>query len=104
MKRKKGNQKSLDQRYQEVHGKILEGPGRELQELIDSGDAWDDHNREAMDALAEGSAVLPPKQASSYYGAPIPSYKDVEPGSTGSVGRAEKYQKEAGREHRDGMN
>jgi hypothetical protein len=93
---KKDNRKiSLDARYQQVHEQILSGPGRELQEAIDSGAAWKQGStsKQAMDALAEGSAVVPAQQHKSYYGAPIPSYEDIddEVGSTGSVANAEAY-------------
>lgn len=87
---------ALEQRYHQVHDRILSGPGKELQQLIDSGEAWTSHNKEAMAALAEGSAVLPPSRSESYHGAPIPNYDDVEEGSTGSVGLAEKYAKKEG--------
>lgn len=86
---------SLEARYHEVHEWILSGPGRDLQLQIDNGRAWKTGatSGKAMDALAEGSAVVPPYQATSFYGAPIPGYEDIEDevGSTGSVANAEHY-------------
>lgn len=103
---KENDQKiSLDARYHQVHQRILSGPGKDLQESIDSGAAWKSGaaTKEAMAALSDGAAVFPPDQKKTGYGYPIPGYADVEPGSTGSVDLAESKQKETqdGGEHSD---
>lgn len=91
------SEKSIHDRYKEVHNKILGGPDKALQESIDSGEAWKsgDTTKAAMAALADGKAVFPADQKRTGYGYPIPGYDDVEPGSTGSVDKAEQQQKEA---------
>lgn len=88
--------KSLQERYEAVHQAILDGPNREVQELIDNGLAWrlEGHvGRVAMDALRDGAAVLPPERSTDYWGSTVPSYLDVddESGSPGSVANAEAF-------------
>lgn len=84
----------LKERYDIIHAVIMDGPGAEMQKMIDSGLVWKLEGamgRAAMDALRMGMCVLPPEVQSDYYGSPIPSYPLVAEGSPGSVGLAEDY-------------
>jgi hypothetical protein len=87
-------ERTLDERWEAVHRAILAGPGREDQELIDSGQAWHikgSVGRRCMSALQNGAAVLPAEQVRDFYDNVVPSYRDVkdEIGSTGSVANCE---------------
>jgi hypothetical protein len=87
-------ERTLDERYESVHTAIMAGPFAEVQELVDSGLAWQMEGaigRMAASALRDGKVVLPPKRHIDYYGTTVPSYLDVEDevGSPGSVANAE---------------
>jgi hypothetical protein len=86
----------LKARYEAVHKEIMAGPDADLQELVDSGQAWraEGHiGRTAMAGLESGALVCAPEPGYDFYGSRIPAYWQVEDelGSAGSVANAEGY-------------
>jgi hypothetical protein len=62
--------------------------GLDLQDLIDSGDAWrleGSVGRAAMAAIEEGACVLGLVGHRDYWGNYVPSRFEVQPGTVGSV-------------------
>jgi hypothetical protein len=60
----------------------------DLQDLIDSGAAWQlegSIGRAAMAAIDEGVCILGPTGHRDYWGNYVPSRDEVEPGTKGSV-------------------
>lgn len=65
-----------------------------LQELINSGDVWHfegSFGRAAMDALRDGSCMLPEERKRDYWGNEIPSRHDVKEGTAGSFENCRNY-------------
>ncbi len=92
-------ERTLEERYENVHRAILDGHNAEVQELVDSGLGWRLEGRVGrivIAALRDGAVVLPPHQVKDFYGVTVPSYRDVEDevGSPGSVANAEAYDPE----------
>lgn len=86
--------KGLQDRYDKVHARILEGPNAGLQDMIDSGAAWHlegSIGRAAMEGMREGLLVLSQGERWDYWGNHVPSFWQVrdEVGSPGSVANAE---------------
>ena len=60
----------------------------DLQELINSGDAWrleGSVGRAAMDAIRAGECVLGESGCRDYWGNYVPSRHEVQPGTPGSI-------------------
>lgn len=60
----------------------------DLQELIDSGNAWrleGSVGRQCMEAIEDGRCTLGPVGHRDYYGNYVPAIHEVEPGSLGSA-------------------
>jgi len=93
-------ERSFEERWEAIHQAILAGPGKQVQEQIDSGQAWrleGSVGRKAMAALRRGAAVLPQERGRDFYGHIVPSCRDVvdESGSTGSVTNSEDFYRES---------
>lgn len=90
-------ERTLQERYNDVHDWIMGGPNHQLQEWIDSGTAWllEGHvGRTAMDALSDGACVLSAGEPhKDFYGNTVPTYAMVADavGSPGSVANAEAF-------------
>lgn len=66
----------------------------ELQNLINTGDAWkmEGHTgRTAMSALEQGACVLPEESHLDYYGNTVPARADVKDGHKGTLGCAQLF-------------
>jgi hypothetical protein len=66
----------------------------ELQELINSGQAWKMEGsvgRQAMQALEVGACMLPKKAKYDYYGNRVPSRDELKPGTKGTYLNAKNY-------------
>ena len=66
----------------------------ELQELINSGNAWKMEGyvgREAMSALEAGACMLPKKDNYDYYGNTVPSRDKLKPGTKGTYQNSKAY-------------
>lgn len=66
----------------------------EIQELINSGMAWNlegFYGRQAMSMLEDGACYLPNYPSVNAYGQVVPSRKHVEPGTAGSLENAISY-------------
>ncbi|MGH3635578.1 MAG: hypothetical protein ACRDTS_16135 [Mycobacterium sp.] len=90
-------EKELKDRYEAVHAAITAGPNAGLQELIDTGQAWQLEGavgRAALGAMTAGVCVAPPELQFDFYGNPVPAYYMLvdEPGSQGSVANAEAFE------------
>ena len=72
-----------------------------FQRLIDDGTVWlwpGTYGRTATDLIRAGLCMLPPVPQRDYYGNPIPSRHDVQPGTPGS---AEYVEEQARKEDRE---
>jgi hypothetical protein len=59
----------------------------EMQNLIDTGEAWKREGfvgRSAMASLEDGACFLPKERILDYYGSTVPSRDDLEPGTKGT--------------------
>lgn len=71
----------------------------ELQELIDSGDAWrleGSIGRQCMAAIEDGRCTLGPVGHRDYYGNYVPAIHEVKPGTKGSAEYARNVQNNRG--------
>ena len=71
----------------QLHYRILIGPFREAQELIDNGNAWrfeGSVGRACKAALESGACMLGDRPQTDAYGHRVPARGEVEPGTEGS--------------------
>lgn len=83
--------------YQRIRAMQKQYGFADLQEKIDSGQAWTlegSYGRAAMDALEIGACMLPTEQNRDYYGNTVPSRYEVADGSKGSYKNSVRFWKQ----------
>jgi hypothetical protein len=66
----------------------------ELQEMINSGDAWKmegSYGRAASEALSSGACMLPKEFKNDYYGNRVPSRDVLKPGTKGTYQNSKRF-------------
>lgn len=74
-------------KIKQLEKKILSGPFKEAQELVNSGMAWKlegSVGRSCMEAINSGAVLLGEKGHLDYYGNYVPSRHEVKAGTKGS--------------------